>query len=347
MLDAADVDGDALTYLVLTAPSHGTLSGTGANLTYSPDLNYHGTDSFTYRVNDGQLDSNAATVSLTVTAVNDAPIAQDDTASTTDQTAITIPVLNNDNDPDLPNDTLSVISVSVPAGTPGTVTFTATGVTYTPSPNTHGDVSFQYTIQDSTGVTSTATVMVHVTDVTAPQLLDVLVRFGSQTYSIKNVARDLPWITIDELDLVFSEGVDLSAADLKLTGSGGKDYMVGAMLDHAAGASTASLKLPTAIGVDRLMLLLDGDDTTSDGVLGIQDTSGNYLSGGDYRKDFAVLPGDYDGDSVVTIYDAVAVRNTEAAFGGIYTLFADTDGNGINDNTDILNVLRRVGFRLP
>ncbi len=240
-----------------------------------------------------------------------------------------------------------MISVSVPAGTPGTVTFTATGVTYTPSPNTHGDVSFQYTIQDSTGVTSTATVMVHVTDVTAPQLLDVRVRFGSQTYSIKNAARDLPWITIDELDLVFSEGVDLSAADLKLTGSGGKDYLAGAMLDHAAGASTASLKLPTAIGVDRLMLLLDGDDTTSDGVLGIQDTSGNYLSGGDYRKDFAVLPGDYDGDEVVTIFDLTGINQHNLAYGATYDIFADLNGDQVVNVTDVILARQRIKNRLP
>jgi CSLREA domain-containing protein len=71
-LGANDVDGDALTYSIVSAPAHGTLSGTGANQTYTPDLNYNGSDSFTYKVNDGTVDSNEATVSITVNAVNDA-----------------------------------------------------------------------------------------------------------------------------------------------------------------------------------------------------------------------------------------------------------------------------------
>ncbi len=72
-LTASDVDGDSLTYSVVAAPAHGTLSGSGANLTYAPDTNYNGADSFTFKANDGTVDSNVATVSITVMPVNDAP----------------------------------------------------------------------------------------------------------------------------------------------------------------------------------------------------------------------------------------------------------------------------------
>ena len=74
-LSATDIDGDALTYAVVTGPAHGTLSGTAPNLTYTPAANYSGPDSFTFIANDGTTDSNAATVSITVTAVNDLPTA--------------------------------------------------------------------------------------------------------------------------------------------------------------------------------------------------------------------------------------------------------------------------------
>ncbi|MBI3850912.1 MAG: tandem-95 repeat protein [Verrucomicrobia bacterium] len=74
-LGAFDVDGDSLTYLVL-APSHGTLIGTPPNLTYQPNTNYFGPDSFTFKVNDGQMDSIVATVSLNVISVNDPPMAK-------------------------------------------------------------------------------------------------------------------------------------------------------------------------------------------------------------------------------------------------------------------------------
>src|SRR5207249_8644521 len=72
-LTATDGNGDALTYSVVTAPAHGTLSGPAPTLTYTPAANYAGPDSFTFKVNDGTVDSNVATVSLTITAVNDAP----------------------------------------------------------------------------------------------------------------------------------------------------------------------------------------------------------------------------------------------------------------------------------
>jgi len=63
-----------LTWTVLSQPLHGTLSGTAPALTYTPATNYYGPDSFTFKVNDGTSDSNIATITITVTAVNDAPV---------------------------------------------------------------------------------------------------------------------------------------------------------------------------------------------------------------------------------------------------------------------------------
>jgi hypothetical protein len=67
-LTATDANGDALTYAIVTPPAHGTLSGTAPNVTYSPAGGYTGDDSFTFKANDGQADSNVATVSITVSA---------------------------------------------------------------------------------------------------------------------------------------------------------------------------------------------------------------------------------------------------------------------------------------
>ncbi len=74
ILTAKDVDGDAITYSVVVPPAHGVLSGTAPALTYTPAFNYSGSDSFTFKANDGKVDSNIATVSVTVNPVNDAPI---------------------------------------------------------------------------------------------------------------------------------------------------------------------------------------------------------------------------------------------------------------------------------
>ncbi|WP_190303208.1 MULTISPECIES: Ig-like domain-containing protein [Methylomonas] len=89
LLKGSDADKDALTFTISQAPSHGTLSpvgNSGKRFKYTPAANYHGTDSFTYTANDGALDSQTATVTLTVKSVNDRPVAEakNQTVLTTD-----------------------------------------------------------------------------------------------------------------------------------------------------------------------------------------------------------------------------------------------------------------------
>ena len=73
-LTGTDIDNDALTYTTITQPIHGSLTGSPPDLNYQPNTNYHGIDSFTYSLNDGQLDSNIATINITITPINDAPV---------------------------------------------------------------------------------------------------------------------------------------------------------------------------------------------------------------------------------------------------------------------------------
>jgi CSLREA domain-containing protein len=87
-LTASDVDGDQLTFSVVSAPSHGTLSGSGALLTYKPAADFNGSDSFTFKATDPSgADSAPATVSINVTAVNDPPVNTVPGAQATDQNA--------------------------------------------------------------------------------------------------------------------------------------------------------------------------------------------------------------------------------------------------------------------
>ena len=98
-LSASDADGDALSYHIVTPPSHGSLSGTGSYLTYTPNLDYSGLDSFTFKANDGVADSNIATVSITVTAVNEPPVAPSDlTATAVSTTQINLSWQDNSDD---------------------------------------------------------------------------------------------------------------------------------------------------------------------------------------------------------------------------------------------------------
>ena len=156
----SDRDGDPLTYSVVTGPSHGRLSGTEPNLTYSPDTNFNGSDRFTFKVNDGKADSAAATVSITVTPVNDPPTANDDNATVQeDAPIVTIDVLANDTDPD--NGRLMVITTD--QGGNGSVTInTDNTLTYVPDRNFCGNDAFTYTLSDGIGGTDTASVNVTV-----------------------------------------------------------------------------------------------------------------------------------------------------------------------------------------
>ena len=164
-LSGGDVDGDALTYSA-SQPSHGSVSCTGANCIYTPTANYNGADSFAFKTNDGQTDSAAATVSITVTAVNDNPDAINDSATfAEDSGANTISVRANDSIAPDTGETLTVSSVTNGANGAVVITNGGADVSYTPAANYFGADSFTYTISDGNGGSDTATVNVTVTSV--------------------------------------------------------------------------------------------------------------------------------------------------------------------------------------
>ena len=142
--------------------------GTDDTITYTPDANFFGTDTFTYTITDDGGNTATATVTVTVTPVNDPPVAGDDSASTNEDTATTISVLANDNGgPANENQTLTV-SVTGTSAQGGTLSTNGTTVTYTPAANFFGTDTFTYTVTDSGGATDTATVTVTVASVNDP-----------------------------------------------------------------------------------------------------------------------------------------------------------------------------------
>jgi VCBS repeat-containing protein len=200
----SDPDGDTLTAVLDGGPAHGSLNfRADGSFTYTPDPNYNGTDSFTYHANDGSLDSQTVTVTLTVAPVNDAPSGTDDSATVAEDGSVAIDALTNDTDPD--GDALSVTTFTQPAH--GTAVLNPDGsFTYTPAPYYSGSDSFDYTVDDGNGGTASATVYVTVTHVNhAPAA-------GNDSAT---TAEDSP-VTI----AVLSDDADADGDALTVTGAG-------------------------------------------------------------------------------------------------------------------------------
>ncbi|MSU57437.1 MAG: tandem-95 repeat protein [Pedosphaera sp.] len=155
-----DIDGDALTALLVANVTSGTLNlNANGSFSYTPSTNFNGSDFFTYRARDGQATGNVATVTMNITPVNDAPIAVNDSTNTLEDVSVTISVLVNDSDPE--GTPLTITGTST---TNGTAVISGTNVVFTPSTNFNGTVVFTYTISDGTN-SATANVTVTVTPV--------------------------------------------------------------------------------------------------------------------------------------------------------------------------------------
>ncbi|HHF0551141.1 TPA: tandem-95 repeat protein [Vibrio antiquarius] len=194
-------------------PANGTVSvNSDGSVTYTPNDNYHGTDSFTYIVTSGGV-SESTTVNVDVTPVNDAPVAKDDTAVTDEDTPVTIDVLPNDTDVD--GDTLSIQSASVPE-TQGTVEIIDGKLVFTPAENFHGDAEITYTVTDGS-LTDQATVNVTVNAVNDTPVVES--NIADQT-----LAEDFTPYTVD-LNTAFSD-VDNVDGELTFSVSGNSNIQV-------------------------------------------------------------------------------------------------------------------------
>ena len=157
-----DANGDVLSAMLVAGPAHGTLNlDANGSFSYTPDAEYHGADSFTYRASDGVTDSADTVVSLTINSVNDLPVAGDDAATTPVDTPVTIAVLANDSDAD--GDSLTPALVSGPSH--GNLVLNGDGTfTYSPAAGYTGADAFVYQVSDGAGGSDAATVSLQVTD---------------------------------------------------------------------------------------------------------------------------------------------------------------------------------------
>ncbi len=159
ILTADDADSDPLTFAIVDQPSNGSLAGSPPNMTYTPNADFNGADSFTFRVHDGSANSNIATVSITVNAVNDQAIAEAQSLATSENEALAIVLSASDVD----NDALTYAVQNAPSN--GVLSGTAPNLTYTPNLDFTGTDSFTFIANDGTVNSTAATISIVVNPV--------------------------------------------------------------------------------------------------------------------------------------------------------------------------------------
>ncbi|MCW2527579.1 MAG: tandem-95 repeat protein [Pseudonocardiales bacterium] len=238
-LSGSDPDNDPITFAVATAPAHGTLSGTGANLTYTPAAGYSGPDSFTYTTNDGKVSSTPATVSITVTQtppVNHPPTADSKSYNTNQDTAVAVTLTGSDPD----NNPLTFSVATQPSN--GTLTGTGANLTYHPNPGYFGFDSFTYTANDGQLTSPPATVSIVIKPVTTctptTPSVDTKVYANAKAVS-KLVAPKLTTVGKNELLVAFIEAAGPASKPQTVTSvTGGGLIWKLAARSNAIGGST-------------------------------------------------------------------------------------------------------------
>jgi PKD repeat protein/putative lipoic acid-binding regulatory protein len=233
-LQGSDVDGDNLTYTVVSGPSNGNASIAGSILTYADNQDWNGTETITYKANDGTVDSNTSTVTITVAAVNDAPTTSPLSTSANEDTATNITLLVGDDD----GDTLTYSVVSNPSnGSLGNIS--EAEVTYTPSLNFNGTDTFSFKANDGTVDSNTSTVTITVAAVNdAPIASDITktILEGSG-----NLTLNLQGSDVDNDSITFSIETSPQNGSLNAVGSG--EYIYAASDNDFIGTDTFTYKV--------------------------------------------------------------------------------------------------------
>ncbi|MFD1159343.1 Hint domain-containing protein [Roseovarius aestuarii] len=297
----SDPDGDPLEVSAASDGANGTtVINPDGTITYTPDANFNGTDTFSYTVSDGDGGTDTATVTVTVRAVNDDPDAVDDIATTGFGDEIVIDVLDNDSDVD--GDLLEVTSAT--DGANGITAINPDGtITYTPNSEFVGEDTFSYTISDGAGGTDTATVTVSVgadmrdgiVDGTGDDdLIDIAYTGDPDGDRIDNLDEILPGEGPND-DIVRARGGDDTVlagdGDDEVSGGRGDDLVFGGVGDDDLSGGRGDDTLIGGSGNDIISggrgrddLLGGADRDTFTGI-----TAGDVVDGNESGDDFDTL----------------------------------------------------------
>ncbi|HEU5123921.1 MAG TPA: Ig-like domain-containing protein [Verrucomicrobiae bacterium] len=201
-LRANDIEGDALSFDISTPPTHGELTGVAPDLIYTPETNYYGADTFRFVVHDGQTNSGAATILITINAVNDRPVAMNESVETLEDGVAPVALGANDVDGDL----LNIQIITGPAH--GSLTGNPPNLTYVPAADFFGNDAFTFLANDGQAESAPATITLNVAPMNDPPRLTVP---GNQT-----IAEDAALVFNTNQPIVLSD-IDVGVGFLKLS----------------------------------------------------------------------------------------------------------------------------------
>ncbi|WP_093517313.1 Ig-like domain-containing protein [Stigmatella erecta] len=340
--------GETLSIIAVTQPTRGTVVSTGDTVSYTPPDNYFGATSFTYTVSDGNGGTDTASVTVTVTPVNDPPTANDDTITVAEDSGATVvDVLANDSTGPETGDTLRVSAVTQPAN--GTVTFTAAHVSFTPAPNYYGTTTFTYTVTDGGGASDEATVTVTVTPVNDPPdaINDTFTMSEDLGTTVLNVlvndtfAPDVgETLTITEVTQPANGTVSFTATDVTFTpaiGFRGTTTFTYTVSDGNGGTDTATVTV-TVTPVNRPPTA--GDDTftvAEDSAATELDVLANDSTAPDLGETLSVVAVTQPANGTVAITgDKVSYTPPADFFGTVSFTYTASDGRGGTDTAVVV-----------
>jgi VCBS repeat-containing protein len=327
----SDPEGNGLSVTGASALHGGVVINEDGTLTYRPDANYHGGDTITYMISDGEGGTASATVAVMVNLVNDTPVAGDDSTTTNEDTSVTVNVLQNDKDVD--GDSLTVTGASA---LHGTVVVNADGtLTYTPNANYHGGDTITYTVDDGHEATSDAQVDVTVVSVNDNPVAgdDAATTNEDTSVTIAVLANDgdLDGDLITVTGATAGHGTVTINADGSLTYKGDADFngtdSIAYKIDDGHGGSASATVAVTVNAVN------DAPVAQSDSVSVDEDTAVtvNVLGNdSDVDHDTLAVTGASAGHGTVTVNgDGSLTYKGDANFNGTDTItYSISDGNG-------------------
>jgi Ca2+-binding RTX toxin-like protein len=346
-----DIDGDSLSVQAVGGATNGSVSLSAGQVIFTPAINFNGLASFEYTVEDGNGGSDVAIAQITVNAVNDAPIAEDDGYILEEDSVLSLTVaelIANDTDVDF--DSLSLTTVDNALN--GTVSLTGNSIEFTPDENFHGNASFEYSVTDGNGGTATGTVNIAVTPVNdQPVAVDDVFSADEDLQLVLDTAQllgnDLD-IDGDLLNVTAVEGasngsVELSGSTVTFTpdpdfnGAASFNYIVD---DGQGGSDVANVAIDVGSVNDAPVAADDNFDVDENGTLNNSVAINDSDVDGDALT-FSVQSGAANGTLQLNADGSFTYTPLPEYFGADSFTYTAADGNGLTDTATVaIDILR-------